>query len=528
MSTSPASPPKSSSPKKSAGNGAPAGAGRPPAATAALERMLPESREGERALLGCMLLSKEAIGEAQTVLRDAGRDVFTSDAHRHLFDVLVDFYLRPDTPIDGVLIKEELTRRGQWESIGGYDLLGGLLTAVPSATRVRHYAEVVYEKHLLRQLIAAVHRVLEQAFDADLPARETLDFAEKAIFEVTEKRVSGEAQPLGELLHEVARLFERHGDDVLTGEPTDFYELDEMTCGLQPGELIIVAGRPSMGKTAFGLNVAENLAIGHGLPVLFFSLEMSKQQVAQRVLCSRSRVDNHRLRRGRISRDELERLKDVANDLSSAPLLVDDTSDLSILELRARARMIHRRLRERKQRLHAIFVDYLQLMHVPRSENRQHEVATISRGLKALAKDLNVPVVAMAQLNRNPEDKMRKGNRPRMSDLRESGAIEQDADVVMLLHRESYYRMGEPARAGGDSPGGRYSDADGAGGLPAGQAGGDPVDDNTAELIVAKQRNGPVGTITLHFNRQWTRFDNHKPAGEPAFVPRMAREESPF
>ncbi len=458
-------------------------------AAALLDRVLPHDDDAERALLGSMILEREAIAEAITALRDAGAQAFDAPKHQQLYDVLVYFYTA-GRPIDGVVLREELTRRGLWEGLGGYDLLGELVNAVPSALRVRHYAEIVYEKYLLRQLIAATQRVIESAYGASRSAREILDYAEKEVFGVTERRVAGEAAPLIDLMRDVLETLRNQGDGALTGEPTGFIELDETTNGLQPGELIIVAGRPSMGKTALGLNIAEHLAIVEQRPVLFFSLEMSRQQVAQRVLCSQARVDAHRLRRQRRSSRDLATLEDFAQRLSSAPLYVDETSDLTILELRARARMAWR-----KHRIRAVFVDYLQLMHAPSNESRQQEVANISRGLKALAKDLGVPVVAMAQLNRNPEDKLRKGNRPRMSDLRESGAIEQDADVVALLHRETYYR-GAPA-AGTDD---------------AGEA--PPEDDeNTAELIIAKNRNGPVRTIKLHFNRQYTRFDNHDPRG---------------
>jgi len=463
-----------------------------------VDRVLPHDEDAERALLGSMLLEKEAIGQAITVLRDAGAAAFESPKHQRLYELLVQFYIE-NRPIDSKLLREELTRRGWWEELGGYDFLGGLVNSVASSLRAPYYAEIVYNNYLLRELIGATHRVMACAYANDRPVKEMLDYAEKEVFGVTERRVSGEATPLAQLLHDVVGTLESRGDHVLTGEPTGLVELDNITCGLQPSELIIVAGRPSMGKTALGLNLAEHLAIVEQRPVLFFSLEMSRQQVAQRVLCSQARVDAHRLRRRPGGSAQLAKLKDFADRLASAPLLVDDTSDLTILELRARARMAYR-----KYNIRAVFVDYLQLMHVPNSESRQQEVATISRGLKALAKDLNVPVVAMAQLNRNPEDKTRKGNRPRMSDLRESGAIEQDADVVMLLHREAYYKMGGAAVADG---------TDDFGAAPS-----DP-EENLAELIIAKNRNGPVGTIKLHFSRQYTRFDNHDPRQiEPAYA----------
>jgi replicative DNA helicase len=458
--------------------------------------VLPHDIEAERALLGSMLQDRAAIAETLAVLGDVGSAVFSREKHQQLYDVLVQMYAADQATDDAVVLENELTRRGLWEPLGKFDFLATLVTAVPSSLRVRHYAEIVRDKYLLRELIGANHEVMQTAFDAALPAREILDMAEKRIFEVTERRVSGEAQSLAELVREAFKTIERRGNESLTGEPTGYTDLDDMTCGLQPGELIIVAGRPSMGKTAFGLNMAEHLSIVERRPALFFSLEMSRQQIAQRILCSRARVDSHRLRRGRHSHADLQRLTEVAQELSGAPLLVDDTSDLTILELRARARMAFRR-----HSVAAIYVDYLQLMRVPGSESRQVEVSLISRGLKALAKDLRVPVIAMAQLNRATEDKTRKGNRPRMSDLRESGAIEQDADVIMLLHRESYYRSGEDA---------------------------DAADDNTAEVIIAKQRNGPTGEIKLTFNRQYTRFDNWMPeSAAPIYVPR-ANDAAPF
>ncbi len=464
----------------------------------AYERLLPQDLDAERAVLGAMLLGREAIAEVISVFGEAGGAAFTLEKHQQLYDVLVALYVA-DQPTDAVVIEAELTRRGLWEQLGKFDFLSHLVVAVPSATRARHYADIVYDKYLLRQLIGASHRVTAKALDDDEPARAILDYAEREIFEVTERRVTGAAQALPELVREAFAAIESRGQDgALTGEETGFPELDEMTSGLQRGELIIVAGRPSMGKTAFGLNMAEHLAIRTRRPVLFFSLEMSRQQIAQRLLCSHARVDAHRLRRGRHSPDDLERRKHAAADMSQAPLLVDDSADLTILELRARARLAFRRFK-----IAAIFVDYLQLMRIPKSESRQVEVAMVSRGLKALAKDLNVPVVAMAQLNRGTEDKTRRGNRPRMSDLRESGAIEQDADVIMLLHREAYYRT--PAQGVGDN-------SDGA-----------AVPDNEAELIIAKQRNGPTGEIKLHFNRQYTRFDTPMPPEQMSgYSPREA------
>ena len=439
-----------------------------------------------------MLHGHEAIAEVIAALGDVAREVFARERHQQLYDVFVQLHIE-DQPIDGKLIEQELTRRGLWEKLGKYDFLAGLLGAVPSALRARHYAEIIRDKYLLRRLIGATHQVMEGAFEDDRPAREILDNAEKVIFEVTERRVTGEALALPELIQEAFETIERRGENALTGLETGFADLDELTCGWQRGELIIIAARPSVGKTALGLNMAEHLAVVNRRPSVFFSLEMSRQQIAQRLLCSRARVDSHKLRRGRHSAQDMEDLQRAAQDLSQATLLVDDSADLTVLELRARSRMAHRRFG-----IEAIFVDYLQLMRVPRSESRQVEVAAVSRGLKALAKDLNVPVIAMAQLNRNPEDKGRQGNRPRMSDLRESGAIEQDADVIALLHREAYRK--DPPTAGQDTEGAP---------VPA-----DP-NENLAELIIAKQRNGPVGTVKLNFVRQSTRFENHMPDSGP-------------
>jgi replicative DNA helicase len=446
---------------------------RPPAARGAFDRQLPHAPDAERAVLGAMLLEPMAIGEAILVFQDAGGAVFFFERHQKLYEQIVELW-KTGKPVDGVVIKDELERRGVFESIGGYDYLGTLIGSVASAVRIRDYATIVRDKYLLRQLIRAAHLSMDDAFDDRQPTQEILDGASRRIFEVTERAVSGNAQALPDLIDDVFKKIEALDGAVLTGVPTGYYALDEMSCGLQPSELVIIAGRPSMGKTALGLNMAEHIALVEEKPVLFFSLEMSRQQVAQRILCSRARVDSHKLRRGRHDDRDMQRLTAVADQIRSKPLFVDDTSSLSILELRARARIACR-----KHGIKAIFVDYLQLMHVSGAESRQQEVSEISRGLKALAKEFEVPVVAMAQLNRKPAD--RTGNKPVMSDLRESGAIEQDADVIGLLHREAYYtRSGE----------------DGA------------EEDNSAELIIAKQRNGPVGTVDLHFNRKFTRFDN--------------------
>ncbi len=436
---------------------------------------MPHALDAERALLGSMLQDSTAIGEAVTSLKDSATALFWLEKHQILYDLLIGLW-DANRPMDGVVIKDQLVRSGQFEKLGGFEFLADLVGSVPSALRVGEYARVVRDKAILRQLIGAAHRAMDAAFEDSLPSSEILDLAEREIFDVTEKRVTGGARPLPELVEEVFQTIQDLDGNALTGEPSGFLELDDLTCGFQPTELIIIAGRPSMGKTALGLNIAEYIAldVDPPRPVLFFSLEMGSQQVAQRILCSRARVDAQRLRRGQHNAEEMRQLQEAAEQIHGRPLLVDDTSGLSILELRARTRLAYRR-----HEIRAVFVDYLQLMRAPGAESRQQEVAEISRGLKALAKELHIPVIAMAQLNRKTED--RSSNRPRMSDLRESGAIEQDADLVALLHRESYYKIGEDT---------------------------DAEEDTSAELIIAKQRNGPVGTVKLHFNRRWTRFDN--------------------
>ena len=460
-----------------------------PNSAAAGEKVLPHSLEAERALLGSMLIEESAIAEAVSALQGADAPVFWSDRHQRVFDLIVELW-RAGRPIDYVVLRDEVVQRGMADQTGAFDLLTGLVDSVASALRAREYAEIVRKKYLLRQLIGAAQKISESAYSSSQTAEQILDSAEKSVLEVTEKRVVGDgAVMLPAVIEEVFSTIQDLDGSMLTGEPTGYAELDDMTCGLQPSELIIVAGRPSMGKTAFGLNVAEHMALVEGRPVLFFSLEMSRQQVGQRILCSRAQVDAQRLRRGSLGDREMQALQTAADMIRTKPLFIDDTSSLSVLELRARARMAHRR-----HRLRAVFVDYLQLMRSPNAESRQQEVAEISRGLKALAKDLRIPVIAMAQLNRNTED--RSGNRPRMSDLRESGAIEQDADVVSLLHRESYYKQGDDPAA---------------------------VEDNRAELIIAKQRNGPVGTIELLFDRKHTRFTNLYTAENYSNTPEAAR-----
>lgn len=448
------------------------------------ERIPPHDIEAEMSLLGAMMLSRDAIGDILPLIHreEAGR--FYRPDHRRIFEILVDLYDRNE-PVDLVTVRHELERHSVLEAVGGVDYIVQLAESVPSHLNAEYYARVVRDKAILRDLIDVGARITDSAFAHNEEAREILDRAEHLLFKVTDQRITEQVEHIREYLEIIFKQIESHDGHYITGVPTGFTELDDMLSGMQNGEMIIVAARPSMGKTAFGLSVAEHVAAECHRPAAFFSMEMSKQSVVQRILCARGRMDSHKLRRGMLSDAEIQHLATVCGELQEVPLFIDDTPGMSVLEVRAKARRLCMR-----QKVEAIFVDYLQLMHSPgRSESRQQEVTDISRGLKALARELNIPVVVLAQLNRNPEG--RSDNRPRMSDLRESGSIEQDADVVMLLHREEYYKKDScPEELRG-----------------------------VAEVIIDKQRNGPTGVVKLHFDQRMTRFSNLFGGGEPAYVP---------
>ena len=447
-------------------------------------RSMPESLAAEAAVLGSMLLDPECIGQVVELL---GCDAFYRIEHRHIFDALIGLYEKnKGIGIDAVLLRDELIKRNCLEEAGGVEYIAKILDSVPSAANVGYYASVVKDKMLLRELIGVAGEILEDAYNQAGETRQALDEAERRIFTVTDKNISGNAVALKDLVVRSFELIENRQGSHVTGLATGYYELDDLTCGLQNGEMIIVAGRPSMGKTSLALNIAEHVGFMDGVPVVVFSLEMGRQQLAERFLCSISEIDSQKVRRGLLSDEDYKKLADACAELSEAPVYIDDTSTLTPLELRAKAR----RLKSRHD-IRCIIVDYLQLMHLGggRVESRQQEITTISRYLKALARELNVPVVVLSQLNRSPEG--REGHRPRMSDLRESGSIEQDADVVMLLHREDYYHRGQE----------------------------DYQQDNTAELIIAKQRNGPTGSVKLTFREKITRFEN---------ASRVEQEAAPF
>lgn len=458
-----------------------------PASPGPLERIPPQDIEAEMALLGAMMLDREVIGDVTPIIHPDDVDRFYRPDHRKIFETLCQLYERGE-PVDLVVVRDELRRRGILDQVGGVDYIAQLAESIPNHLHAEYYARIVRDKAMLRDLIGVAARINDSAYEPRDDARAILDEAEEMLFRVTDQRISEQATQIREQLEAVFSQIEAREGHYISGVATGFVELDDLLSGLQPGEMIVIAARPSMGKTAFGLTIAEHIAANDGIPVAFFSMEMSKQSVAQRLLCARARVNSHRVRRNMVSEEDIQELQQACAELSDMPLYVDDTPGMSALELRAKTRRLHQR-----HGIKAVFIDYLQLMHGPaKIESRQQEVAQISRGLKALARDLNIPVVVMAQLNRNPEGRTDK--KPILSDLRESGAIEQDADVVILLHREDYY-----FKIKGEEP-------------PEEVRG-------QADIIVAKQRNGPTRTVKLQFTEELTRFENLSVGGEPAYIP---------
>ncbi len=438
------------------------------------DRLPPHAIEAEMCLIASMMLDKEMVGQ---VVQIVDREAFYQADHQIIFDVLVKLY-EQNRPIDAIILREELIKRQLYEEVGGNSYIGAILNSVPSAAHGAHYAGIVREKALLRQLISASNDILRDAYAPHEQAELVLDKAEKRIFDIAQRKVGKAMVPMEDVLHEVFEMIENRGH---SGLMTGFFELDDMMNGLQNGELIIVAARPSMGKTAFAMNIVERLAADeHRYPCAVFSLEMSKQQLAQRMLCSRGEIDAHKLRKGMLQSHEYAKLASVVGDLAKAPIWVDDSPGLTILDLRAKARRL-----KMQHDIKCIMIDYMQLMDNPGVESRQQQISEISRGIKSVARELNIPVICLSQLNRASEG--RDGHRPRMSDLRESGSIEQDADVIALLHREDYYKMSEP----------------------------DFQPDNIAEVIIAKQRNGPTGTVKLAFMNKTTRFENLSTQADP-------------
>jgi replicative DNA helicase len=465
---------------------------------------MPESLAAEAAVLGSMIVDPKCISE---VVEQLKTEAFYRIEHQMIFDAILAIFEKNPLEtaegtgsghaLDAVLLRDELEKRKQLEAVGGVEYIGRIMESVPSAASVMYYAGIVKDKQLLREMIEAVSDILDDAYNELGEPNVKLDEAERRIFAVTDKKITGAAVPLKDLVTQAYELIEKREGSLVTGLPTGYFKLNEKTCGLQNGEMIIIAGRPSMGKTALALNIAEHMGAEEKIPVALFSLEMGKQQLAERFLCSMSRIDSNLVRRGLLNTEQLEKLQETCGKLYEAPIFIDDTSTLTPLALRAKAR----RLRSQHD-IKCIIVDYMQLMHLGagRIESRQQEISTISRYLKALARELNIPVVVLSQLNRSPEG--RTDNKPRMSDLRESGSIEQDADVVMLLHRDDYYHRGDQ----------------------------DYVENNKAELIIAKQRNGPTGNVELVFVEKYTRFESASYADDSAaqYESIAHGEEPPF
>jgi len=438
-----------------------------------LARSLPANVEAERSILGAILLDNLSYHQAAEHLKP---DDFSLDSHRRIYSRMMDL-AESARPIDMITLVEELDRHKELEPIGDVAYVSGLLDGVPDRPSIEHYVKIVRDKALLRGLMHAANAAIARAADQSDPAEEILNDAEAAIFQLSEKRIGRGFMGVQEIVKEsfgsVDALLQR--GQRITGLETHYTDLDEMTSGLQKSDLIIVAARPSMGKTAFALNIAENAAIEDKKVVGVFSLEMSREALLLRLLCSRARVDSHKMRTGSLWRDDMNKVVRAMEELASAPIFIDDTPGIALSEMRAKAR----RLMQSQGKLDLIIVDYLQLMSggSKRYENRTQEVSAISRGLKALAKELTVPVISLSQLSRAPES--RGGDhRPQLADLRESGSIEQDADVVAFIFREEVYKQDDPELQG------------------------------KAELIIAKQRNGPTGKVTLAFLKNSTRFES--------------------
>lgn len=460
-------------------------------------RSMPESLAAEAAVLGSMIIDPQCISE---VVEQLKTDAFYRVEHRYIFDAIIALYEKnKGEATDAVLLRDELEKRKQLEAAGGVEYLAKIMESVPSSASVMYYVGIVKDKQLLREMISAASAILDDAYNEIGEPNEKLDEAERKIFAVTDKKITGAASSLKDLVTQAFEIIENRKGSLVTGLATGYTGLDDLTCGLQNGEMIIIAGRPSMGKTALALNIAEHIGVTEKIPVVIFSLEMGKQQLAMRFLCSMSQVDLQSVRRGMLDTENLEKLREGCGLLYEAPIYIDDTSTLTPLAVRAKARRL-----KSQHDIQCIIIDYMQLMHVGtgRVESRQQEISTISRYLKALARELNIPVVVLSQLNRSPEG--RESHRPRMSDLRESGSIEQDADVVMLMHREDYYHRGEKD----------YEEKK----------------TNKAELIIAKQRNGPIGNVDLIFIEKFTRFETASYAEVPSarFESIAQPEEAPF
>lgn len=447
------------------------------------DRVPPQFIEAEQSTLGSMMIDKNALEKGVEILR---AEDFYREAHQLIFDSLVSLNEKGE-PVDIITVQEELRTRSKLESVGGIDYLMALIDCVPTASNLEYYARIVEEKATLRKLIDACNQIIGKCHGDVDNADEIVDQAEKMIFQLSQKRMGDYFSPLSVLAHEAFERIEHQYREKLevSGLATGFRELDKVTAGLQSSDFIIVAARPSMGKTAFCLDIARHVAVNDKKPVAIFSLEMAKEQLAIRLICSQSKIDAHRLRTGYIQNDEWVKLADGVGKLYASPIFIDDTTGVSSLQMRAKCRRL-----KAEHGLSLIVVDYLQLMQgSKKTENRTQEIGDIARSLKSLARELEVPVIALSQLSRAVEQ--REDKRPMLSDLRESGSIEAEADVVAFLYRPSYYKKREISMGN-----------DGGGGAE------DEEEDNTAEVIIGKQRNGPTGIIKLAFISKFACFEN--------------------
>jgi replicative DNA helicase len=440
-----------------------------PETTTAAVRTLPHNLEAERSVLGAILIQNDAYNLAVEVLHP---EDFYRDAHRRIFDKIITLAER-GSAVDFVTLKEELARAGELDAVGGPAYVASLVDGVPRATNVEYYAKIVKEKSVLRKLIGAANTILGDAYEADQDAAEILDRAEHSIFQIAEGRIRTGFMSLYDIAQQSVEAIQKAHEEkkLITGVPTGFKELDDLTSGFQRGDLVILAARPSMGKTSLALNMAQYAGTVENMTVGVFSLEMSREQLFLRMLSSEAAIDGHKLRTGYLATDDWGRLTEALGVLGQSKVYIDDTPGVGVLEMRAKSRRL-----AAEHGLHMLVVDYIQLMQGRgRFDNRTQELGAISRALKGLAKELNVPVIVLSQLSRAPEG--RADHRPQLSDLRESGALEQDADVVLLIYREDRYTQ-------------------------------DTENEGIAEIIVAKQRNGPTDTVRLAFIKERTRFEN--------------------
>ncbi|MGB5216818.1 MAG: replicative DNA helicase [Smithella sp.] len=436
-----------------------------------LYKLPPQNIEAEQSVLGSILLENSALNSVQEIISDGD---FYSEAHKKIFKTIYDLSEKNE-PVDLITLSNALRDKNMLDSVGGMSYLASLVDNVPSAANAANYSKIVKEKAILRGLITTATEIIDSCYEANTDVDNILDSAEHHIFEISENKVRQDFSPIKDVVKESFKSIEGlyASKELITGVTTGFHKLDELTAGLQKSELIIIAGRPSMGKTAFALNIALNAAMDAQVPAAIFSLEMSKEQLAFRLLSSKARVDSQRLRKGFLGETDWPKLTTAAGLLSETPLYIDDTAAITVLEMKAKSR----RLKADKG-LGLIVVDYIQLMRSSYThDSREREISDISRSLKALAKELKVPVVALSQLNRQVES--RTNRRPQMADLRESGAIEQDADVIAFIYRDEVYNKSE------DNP-----------------------DKGVAEIIIAKQRNGPTDTVKLAFVDKYTSFEN--------------------